>query len=74
MGLFSGLFGKKTDTSAEHALLIEEQQRARDEKERTDALKRKIDEDRNALKSRSANMQGGGRAGLMFGGNERGVV
>ena len=75
MGLFSGLFGKKKKASdpAGDALRAEEARVAQEERDRADALKRKQEEERLALKTRGATMQGGGRAGLMFGANRQGV-
>ena len=75
MGLLSKLFGGgSTDTSNEEALIAAEKKAADEEKARYNALKREQAEQRSQLKARSTSMQGGGRRGLMYGGNAQGVA
>jgi len=73
MGLFGNLFGGKIDTSDADRALADEKRASAKERATTDALKAKQQQERNALKLRQKNMQGGGRSGLMFGGNQQGV-
>ena len=74
MGLFSKIMGGGgASSSSARALLAEEARVAEEEQAKADALKLKQAEDRRALKVRGQGMQGGGRAGLMFSGNKRGV-
>lgn len=74
MGLLSAIFGGGGDTSAQDALLADERRIAEEERLKAEELRVAQAEERKALELRRGNMQGGGRQGLMFGGNQRGVA
>lgn len=78
MGLLQDMFGfdsyKSPIGASERALLADDKKRTAKEQAEADALKLKQAEDRKALKLRGKGMRGGGRQGLMFRGNQSGVV
>ncbi len=76
MGLF---FNRdEPDYSAQRAqgqaLVNKAKGRAQEDEDEYNVLKAKQKADAEALKRRSTNMSGGGRAGLMYGGNAQGVA
>ena len=81
MGLLSGIFGRKK-TSAEldalkyeaEALYGDVEKVAEAERKRFEELQKKQLEERIAYQKRQTNLQGGGRKGLMYGGNAMGVA
>ncbi len=76
MGLLKKVFGKDDDydDSEEKAMLAEEKQQTEAETAKYNALKKQQEEDRYALKQRGKGQRGGGRTGLMYGGNQQGVA
>jgi len=75
MGLISNIFGSNdTDTSAEQAMLAEEQKKTAEEEERLRKLQQDQDQANFEYKQRGSGQRGGGRTGLMFGGSQQGVV
>lgn len=76
MGLFGRLFGsyKSPIGAEEKALLAEEKSLSAKDQAKADALKLENEEKRKSLMARSMGMRGGGRTGLMFGGNQQGVM
>ena len=76
MGFLGSIFSsyKSPIGAKEKSLMADEKARSAKEKADADALKLKQAEERKALKQRGKSMQGGGRKGLMFSGNEQGVA
>ena len=81
MGLLSGIFGRsKTEDKLDalkpeaQALYADVSKVAEEERKRFEELQKKQLEERIAYQKRQTNLQGGGRQGLMYGGNAMGVV
>ncbi len=75
MGLLSGLFGSNnSDERKAKGILAKQVKLTAEEKADADALKLEQEENRLSLKQRKRGLRGGGREGLMYGGNQQGVV
>jgi len=73
MGLFSGK--SRSGIGSQGQSLVDDAKALADrDKAEFEALRKQQSEDAQALKKRSKSMQGGGRAGLMYGGNAQGVM
>jgi len=75
MGFLKKLFGSEDepDTSEADKLLVEEKRIADEEAKKASAIEAENLRKRKELRGRASGQQGGGRTGLMFGGNQQGV-